>query len=44
MEGKMPMRWFRKSSDGYTFVEIVVVTGIMAILATAAACRLPASR
>jgi general secretion pathway protein G len=30
------MRWFRKSSDGYTFVEIVVVTGIMAILATAA--------
>lgn len=30
------MRWFRKSSSGYTFVEIVVVTGIMAILATAA--------
>lgn len=31
------MRLFRRSSDaGFTFVEIVVVTGIMAILATAA--------
>lgn len=31
------MKWFRKSSDrGFTFVEIVVVTGVMAILATAA--------
>jgi general secretion pathway protein G len=36
MAAMTPLRWFRKSSDGYTFVEIVVVTGIMAILATAA--------
>ena len=30
------MRWFKSSSDGFSFVEIVVVTAIMAILATAA--------
>ena len=30
------MRWFRKSSDGFSFVEIIVVTAIMGILATAA--------
>jgi general secretion pathway protein G len=30
------MQWFRKSSDGFTFVEIVVVTGIIAILAAGA--------
>ena len=32
----MKMQWFRKSAEGFTFVEIVVVTAIMAILATAA--------
>ena len=36
MERRTPLQWFRKSSSGYTFVEIIVVTGIMAILATAA--------
>lgn len=30
------MRWFRKSSSGFTFVEIVVVTAVMMILASAA--------
>jgi general secretion pathway protein G len=30
------MRWFRRSSQGYTFIEIVVVTAIMMILASAA--------
>lgn len=30
------MRWFRKSSRGFTFVEIIVVTAILAILATGA--------
>ena len=30
------MRWFRKSSSGFTFVEIIVVTAIMMILASAA--------
>lgn len=30
------MRWFQRSSDGFSFVEIVVVTAIMAVLATAA--------
>lgn len=30
------MKWFRRSSQGYTFVEIVVVTAIMMILASAA--------
>jgi general secretion pathway protein G len=30
------MAWLRRSSEGFTFVEIVVVTAIMAILATAA--------
>ena len=30
------MRWFHKSSAGFSFVEIVVVTAIMGILATAA--------
>ncbi len=33
---RTPLQWFRKSSNGYTFVEIIVVTGLMAILATAA--------
>ena len=32
----MKMKWFRKASDGFTFVEIVVVTGIIAILAAGA--------
>lgn len=36
MRTRSPLAWFRKSSDGYTFIEIVVVTGIMAVLATAA--------
>jgi general secretion pathway protein G len=36
MATRTPLQWFRKSSSGYTFVEVVVVTGIMAILATAA--------
>ena len=30
------MRWFQKSSDGFSFVEIIVVTAIMAVLASAA--------
>jgi general secretion pathway protein G len=30
------MRWFHKSSDGFSFVEIIVVTAIMAVLASAA--------
>jgi general secretion pathway protein G len=30
------MRWFRKSSRGFTFVEIIVVTAILGILATGA--------
>jgi len=32
----MQLQWFRKSAKGFTFVEIVVVTAIMGILATAA--------
>jgi general secretion pathway protein G len=36
MEGAPAMRWFQKSSDGFSFVEIIVVTAIMAVLATAA--------
>jgi general secretion pathway protein G len=30
------MRWFRKSSDGFTFVELIVVAALMMILASAA--------
>ena len=30
------MKWFRSSSPGYTFVEIIVVSAIMMILASAA--------
>jgi general secretion pathway protein G len=30
------MRWFRKSSNGFTFIELVVVTAIMMVLASAA--------
>jgi general secretion pathway protein G len=29
-------RWFRRSSPGYTFIELVVATGVMMILASAA--------
>ena len=32
----MQLQWFRKSAKGFTFVEIVVVSAIMGILATAA--------
>lgn len=30
------MRWYRKSSDGFTFLELIVVTAIMMVLASAA--------
>ena len=30
------MNWFRKSSDGFTFIELVVATAVMMILASAA--------
>jgi general secretion pathway protein G len=30
------MRWFRRSSPGFTFVELIVVTAIMMVLASAA--------
>ena len=31
------MRWFRKSSSsGFTFIELLVVTGVMMVLASAA--------
>src|SRR5262245_57865037 len=29
------MRWFRKTSDGFTFVELIVVAALMMILASA---------
>lgn len=30
------MRWFRKSGDGFSFIELVVATAVMMILASAA--------
>lgn len=30
------MRWYRTSSDGFTFLELIVVTAIMMVLASAA--------
>lgn len=30
------MRWFRKSSEGFTFIELIVATAVMMVLASAA--------
>jgi general secretion pathway protein G len=32
----MPLRWFRKTSSGFTFIELLVATAVMMILASAA--------